>query len=152
MSGDSWHWLYLSGLSAVSLYASPSDAANVASLQWILPGFESVYAPIWKASPMKGIWGNEKSVNTEYKPAVDALRAIPGELLGRALASVVSDGGALMVAATRDYGAICLTLLQGTERKKVYLSTVQELEQALRDLIDTFEPETLTLPPKKTTR
>lgn len=87
---------------------------------------------------MKGIWSIEKSADTTYRPAIDALSAVDSKLLALAFAAVVSDGAALMVGTTRDYGAICLTLMSGNDRRKVYPSNVQELDQALRDLVDSF--------------
>lgn len=91
---------------------------------------------------MKGLWSGEKNVSSTYRPAVDALRAINSELLRNAFAVVCSTGAALMVATTRDHGAVCLTLLDGSDRRKVYCSDVQELHQALADLIESFEPAT----------
>lgn len=89
---------------------------------------------------MKGIWNSEKSDNVEYRPALDALKAVNPTVLADALHAVVSDGAALMFGTTRDYGAICLTLMSGNDRRKVYPSNVQELDQALRDLAESFQP------------
>lgn len=90
---------------------------------------------------MKGLWNSEKSVDATYRPALDALRAVDAGTLALALLAVVEHGCAFMVSATRDHGAICLTLLDGDRRHKVYPSNVQELNQALTDLIASFEPD-----------
>lgn len=140
MPADSWHWLYLRGHSAVSLYADPLSGANEAQLQWILTGYDEFFAPISKEWVMKGLWNSEKSVDATYRPALDALRAVDASILALALLAVVENGSAFMVSATRDHGAICLTLLDGERRHKVYPSNVQELDQALRDLIESFAP------------
>ncbi len=140
MSTASWHWLYLAGHSAVSLYADPQSGANAGELQWILPGFEEFFAPISKEWDMKGLWNSEKSVDATYRPALDALRAVDASTLAVALLAVVENGCAFMVSATRDHGAICLTLLDGDRRHKVYPSSVQELNQALLDLSESFAP------------
>lgn len=99
---------------------------------------------------MKGMWNSEKSADTTYRPAIDALSAVDSKLVALALAAVVSDGAALMFGTTRDYGAVCLTLMSGNDRRKVYPSNVQELEQALRDLVESFgqEAPTAKSPPK----
>lgn len=101
---------------------------------------------------MKGMWDSSKSVDTTYRPALDALSAVDASLLARAILLAVSDGGGLMFSATRDYGAICLTLLQGDQRHKVYPSDVQALAQALSDLCDSLEapPNTARRAPKRT--
>lgn len=90
---------------------------------------------------MKGMWSNEKSDNATYRPALDALSAVNAEILVSALHAVVSDGAAIMLSATRDHGAICITLLSGEQRHRVYTSTVGELDQALRDLIESLAPQ-----------
>lgn len=89
---------------------------------------------------MKGMWNSEKSVNSAYSPALDALRAVPPQLLTDALHAAVSTGAGLVFACTRDMGAVCITLLDGKERHKVYATDVQELHQALTDLIESLSP------------
>lgn len=137
---DTWHWLYLSGERAVSLYANPAQSHSEATVQWILTGYDEFFAPISRELAMKGLWNSEKSVDASYRPALDALRAVSGDTLAAALLAVVENGSAFMVSATRDHGAICLTLLDGDRRHKVYPTNVQELDQALRDLIDSLSP------------
>lgn len=132
--------MVLRGLQAVSLYANPSSNHNEGLLQWIMPECIEHWRSFSEDLPMKGMWNSEKSANATYRPGLDALSAVDQSLLASALHAVVSDGAALMVSATRDQGAICLTLLSGETRHRVYPSTVQELDQALRDLIESFAP------------
>lgn len=95
---------------------------------------------------MKGMWNSEKSVNTTYLPALGALSAVDASLFAIALQAVLADGGALMFSRTRDGGAICLYLMQGDSRIKVYASDAQELGQALQDLIDSLSSPPDTAP------
>lgn len=149
-SAQVWHWLFLPGLQAWSLYANPSARRSEASLQWILPGFDAFYQPTSEDLVMKGLWNKERIANTGYRPALDALNAIDRDLLVQALHSVAEHGCALMVGATRDHGAISLILLDGNERHKLYPANVQELDQALRDLIESFDTtKTAPAPPRK---
>lgn len=152
MNATEWHWLLLSGMPAVSLYSDPLACRNEATLQWILSGFTELLQHTCKESPMKGVWNNERSADTTYRPALDALRAVDASVLASALHAVVSDGAALMVSATRDQGAICLTLLSGNDRHRVYPSNVQELNSALQDLIDSLSTTTPPAPAAKAKR
>ena len=147
-----WHYLYLEGLHAVSLYANPSSLRAEASLQWVLPGFEQLFTATWKASPMKGVWNKEKSVSDTYRPSLDALSAVDPSLLSRAIHAAVSDGGAFMVACTRDYGAICLTMMQGNDRAKVYCANAAELAEALTDLVASLSSQGSSEAPAKAKR
>lgn len=87
---------------------------------------------------MRGMWNKEKSVNSSHRPALDALTAVEPSLLGKAIYAAIADGGALMFAATRDFGAINLTLMSGEQRVKVYPTNVQELNEALTDLVESL--------------
>lgn len=101
---------------------------------------------------MKGVWNKEKSVSDTYRPALDALSAVDGSLFASAVQAAVSDGGAIMVACTRDYGAVCLTLLSGNERAKVYCANAAELAEALTDLIESLKPGASAAPVGKAKR
>lgn len=99
---------------------------------------------------MKGMWSGDRTNDRGYKPALDALRAIDRETLTLALLSVVEHGCALMIGATRDHGAVSLILMDGQQRHKLYPSNAQELEQALRDLIESFDTtSSAPTPPRK---
>ena len=87
---------------------------------------------------MKGMWSNDKSENLTYRVALDALSVVPEGLLASALLAVVENGCALMVSATRDKGALCLTLLDGDKRHRVYPASAAELVAALTDLRDSL--------------
>lgn len=89
---------------------------------------------------MKGMWSGDKPSNSDYKPAVDSVSAIDPKLIATAVQAVLGTGAALIFSATRDYGAICLTLLDGNDRHKVYATNVQELQQALNDLVESMQP------------
>lgn len=101
---------------------------------------------------MRGMWSGDKSNDRGYKPALDALKAIDREILTLALLSVVEHGCALMIGATRDHGAISLILMDGQERHKLYPSTAQELDQAMRDLIESFDTTASSAKPARKTR
>lgn len=101
---------------------------------------------------MKGMWSGDKGGDRGYKPALDALKAIDREVLTSALLSVVEHGCALMIGATRDHGAISLILMDGNDRHKLYPSNAQELDQALRDLIESFDTTDSAPAPKRKTR
>lgn len=103
---------------------------------------------------MKGMWSNDKSENATYRVALDALSALPEGLLESALLAVVENGCALMVSATRDKGALCLTLLDGDKRHRVYPASAPELVAALTDLRDSLGevPSAPTRTSRKSTR
>lgn len=90
---------------------------------------------------MRGMWDKSTAVNRDYAPALDALKAIDAKVLTDALLAVVEHGCALMIGATRDKGAISLTLLDGNDRHRVYPTDVQELHQALIDLAESLAPK-----------
>ncbi len=138
MRNDEWHYLFIARYPAYSLYADPGCSASEGLLQWVLPECGEYFVPTSKELDMKGLWNSEKSVDATYRPALDALRAVDASTLAVALLAVVENGCAFMVSATRDHGAICLTLLDGDRRHKVYPSNVQELNQALLDLSESF--------------
>lgn len=147
--GEEYHWLVLSGVQAVSLYANPTAPRQEAGLQWILPGFISQWRAISGEFTMKGMWSNEKSENAVYREALDALSAVPEGLLASALLSVVENGCALMFSATRDKGALVLTLLNGDARNRVYPANTAELVAALTDLQESMTDSTPAAPPKR---
>lgn len=140
MSGDEWHYPLICGLSAVSLYADVLPGNNIALHQWILPGFRDLLTSAKGATPMKGMWSGEKSTNAEYRPALDSIASIEPKLLASAIQAVAGTGAALIFSCTRDFGAVCLTLLDGNDRHKVYATNAQELDQALRDLVESMSP------------
>lgn len=139
---EEWHWMMLSAIDAWSLYASPSSCQSGSMVQWILPGFASAWRSYSGVYIMKGMWSNDKSENATYRVAIDALSAIPEGLLASALLAVVESGCALMVSATRDKGALCLTLLDGDKRNRVYPASAAELTAALTDLRDSLSDTT----------
>lgn len=89
---------------------------------------------------MKGVWGGDKGITTDRKPAIDSLSSVDPELLRRFITSVVATGAALSISITRDYGAVVLTVLDGANKHKLYPSDAQELIQALEDGIESFTP------------
>lgn len=96
---------------------------------------------------MKGLWDKSKASDTAYRPGLDALRAVDPSTLVDALYAVVEQGCALMVGATRDGGAVSLILMDGNERHKLYPSSADELNTALRDLVESFA-RTASEPPQ----
>lgn len=101
---------------------------------------------------MRGMWDKSTAVNRDYAPALDALKAVDHDTLTAALLAVVEHGCALMIGATRDKGAISLTLLDGNERHRVYPTDVQELHQALTDLVASLGGSAKVAPPAKSKR
>ena len=144
---EQWHWFYLHHMGGVSLYADPGSHKNEAVIQLCLPGFADVlFASIDEVINMKGVWSGSKNTDASYRPGIDALTAVDSALLASAILSAVEHGCALMFGATRDGGAVALTLLDGNERHKLYPQNVQELNQALRDLIESLAPEVKPTP------
>jgi hypothetical protein len=136
------HWLKLDSLQAWSLYAEAGSSGYAGGLQWILPGCTSQWRNFSEGFTMKGVWSNDKSENLTYRVALDALSAVPEGLLASALLAVVENGCALMVSATRDKGALCLTLMDGDKRNRVYPASAAELVAALTDLRDSLSEST----------
>lgn len=54
--------------------------------------------------------------------------------LGEVLDGLLETGDAVIIGRTRDGGALCFTILSGSEREKLYAGTTVELE-ALLDAI-----------------
>jgi hypothetical protein len=146
---ERWHYLLLRGVPAVSLYANPGHRRSEATLQWILPGFISTWRTYSEGFTMKGMWSNDKSENAVYREALDALNAVPEGLLASVLLAVVESGCALMFSATRDKGALVLTLLNGDARNRVYPVNVAELVAALTDLRDSLTDPAPSPAPKR---
>jgi len=57
-------------------------------------------------------------------------------LILAALASITSEGAALLFGSTRDKGALVLTICDGDERVKFYATTHDEMNSHLRDVAD----------------
>lgn len=54
------------------------------------------------------------------------------DLLKAAIAAATEDGAALLLSKTSDGGALCIQLLHGTSRSKLYPSSADELKEALQ--------------------
>jgi len=89
---------------------------------------------------MKGAWSGDKNQAKAHHAASEALRGVDKAVLVSALDAVVSVGAALLVGATRDGGAVNLTLMNGSDRIKVYCANADELTGALADLRDSLAP------------
>lgn len=59
--------------------------------------------------------------------------------IGRVFDKVLQSGCAVMLGLTRDGGALCLTILDGTERHRTYCSNDVELSNALAALSDMYD-------------
>lgn len=60
------------------------------------------------------------------------------ERLGDALDAIVRSGDAVIVGGTRDGGAICFTVLSGSDREKLYAGTDEELGSMIESIIDAY--------------
>jgi hypothetical protein len=58
-------------------------------------------------------------------------------LLG-AISKVVDAGDAVIVGSTRDGGAVCITVLSGDDREKLYASSEEELGRICEALLDAY--------------
>jgi len=87
---------------------------------------------------MKGVWSGNKPQKGASNEAVTAIRRAEVNKLRDAIADTVNMGAAIMFSGTRDGGAVVLTVLDGDARNKVYATNVAELDEALRDLTESF--------------
>lgn len=55
--------------------------------------------------------------------------------LGTALDAILRQECAIIIGATRDGGAVVLTILDGPDRHRTYCSTPDELEEAITEII-----------------
>jgi hypothetical protein len=55
-----------------------------------------------------------------------------------ALDTVLAGGHAIMLGHTRDGGALCITILAGSERHRTYCSNQEQLEAALAAMRESF--------------
>lgn len=67
--------------------------------------------------------------------AVEFIEEISPELMRDAISRILSGGDAVMIGATSDGGALVLTVMEGTERHKEYLTSAQQLTQLLLKII-----------------
>lgn len=149
-SSSSHHHPLVRGTAAVSLFAVPTGDRWSSIAQLILPEYGPLSQFIQEQTAMKGVWGGDKGITTDRKPAIDSLSSVDAELLRRFIAVVVSTGAAISISVTRDYGAVVLTVLDGSNKHKIYPSDMQELVQALEDGIASFAPT--QTPPKSNRR
>lgn len=77
----------------------------------------------------------------KVKHAAEVIRKAPPVLLLGTLASVIDQGAALIFSATRDGGAVVLTLLDGDTKDKVYCENMDDLRTALTDLARDYATE-----------
>lgn len=59
-------------------------------------------------------------------------------MLVQVVGALLDGGDALLIGATRDMGAICLTLIHGDERAKLYSSNAEELFENLSRIHDHY--------------
>jgi hypothetical protein len=85
-----------------------------------------------KVAPTLSIWGSKAATNALDWSAVDA------RLVTAALSAVSSADGALMVGVAQGGRGVVLTLFLGGQRAKTYLGSVEELEGALYECVDTL--------------
>lgn len=88
---------------------------------------------------MRGMFAGEQATNKTVRTASDSVRSIDAALLADAIAAAISDGVAVLFAATRDGGAVVITVLDGDKRHKAYASNAGELLQAVTDLRASFK-------------
>lgn len=90
---------------------------------------------------------NGKGANFDTRPnpftnkaPANALRADFTEVpnIGTALQVLCNTGCAVIVGATRDGGALVLTILDGDTRHRTYCSTSAELQDAFNAIIDMY--------------
>lgn len=87
---------------------------------------------------MKGVFSGDKSAKVRNNNASHLLKEVDRDLLVGALCAALEDGAAVMLAQTRDAGAICVTVLHGNERSKAYASDADEMLQLISDLAESF--------------
>lgn len=87
---------------------------------------------------MRGVFSGEKQTSKSSNQAQQLLKTINGNKLRDSVAVVLSSGAAVMLASTRDGGAIVITLLDGNDKGKVYVTNMAEFEEALQDMALSF--------------
>lgn len=65
----------------------------------------------------------------------DALETCNAQTLARALARIVGSGDAVLLSLTADGGALCITLLEEDNRRKLYCTSPRNLEETLERLL-----------------
>jgi hypothetical protein len=90
---------------------------------------------IMKGHTMKGKFSDQHQATTASTTASDTIRGVPDKFLRDCVAAIVTAGACVMFAATRNGDALVVTLLNGNEKGKVYVSSVQELKEALQDAV-----------------
>lgn len=93
---------------------------------------------------MKGVFAGDKSQSKRNNNATHLLREVNVKLFLEALCGALEDGAAVMLAQTRDAGAICVTVLHGNDRSKAYASDADEMLQLVSDLAESFSVNTYT--------
>jgi hypothetical protein len=78
---------------------------------------------------------------TKYTPKKEVVQVawdeVNNALVSTAVAEVTRGGDALLFGATRDGGALVLTVCSGDERVKFYASTPEEMNSHLENIIAT---------------
>lgn len=76
---------------------------------------------------------------TKYEPTTQGTRVSWGDVdqlsIAAAIQEVVESGAALIFGATRDGGALALTVCDGDERLKLYSPTAEGMNKHLHDVI-----------------
>lgn len=93
---------------------------------------------------MKGVFSGDKSQQKRNDNATRLLREIDSKLVIEALCAALGDGAAVMLAQTRDAGAICVTVLHGNDRSKAYATDADELLSLVSDLAESFGVNIIT--------
>jgi len=65
--------------------------------------------------------------------------AANGTLMARAVASIGKEGGALRFGYTRDGGAYSIGVYDGDEKRTIYVSPNEDIDQVLQELIEYYE-------------
>lgn len=97
---------------------------------------------------MKGVFASEKASARNSDNVERMLSEINPDYLRLAVLATVQTGCAVLFGATRDNGALVVTLLNGNERAKAYPTSTPELEQCLLDLGESCGIDLASLMPK----
>lgn len=80
-------------------------------------------------------YGLDSAMGKPEGSAAEFVEAVNVELLRDAIARIVGAGDALMFSATSDGGALVMLVMEGGDKRKVYITSDTKLHDVLKSIV-----------------
>lgn len=105
--------------------------------------------PGLRTTPGKGGAFKDLVARQDREPRIQQVLRGGAQPLGECLVDALAAGMGVLLAPTSDGGALSITVYDGDDRMRTYVTNPDELSEALDALGDLSTAKTITGPPKK---